>query len=140
MYSVHELLPFVYLLVDLYPVQCTCTPPCKPGGRYIPCTVTCTTPPCKPGGNRPTCICADGSTPRVKPPCADGTFPLCPEACKDGSDAVLNGNFEEPPCADRSKPNFKQCKCEDGTVIHHKGVKKHKEVKVETDDDDNDDD
>ncbi|XP_023323486.1 uncharacterized protein LOC111697637 isoform X2 [Eurytemora carolleeae] len=101
---------------------------------------TCTTPPCKPGGNRPTCICADGSTPRVKPPCADGTFPLCPEACKDGSDAVLNGNFEEPPCADRSKPNFKQCKCEDGTVIHHKGVKKHKEVKVETDDDDNDDD
>ena len=34
--------------------------------------------------------------------------------------------LEEPPCADRSKPNFKQCKCEDGTVIHHKGVKKHK--------------
>ena len=31
----------------------------------------------------------------------------------------------DPPCADRSKPDFRKCQCEDGTQIHKKGIRKH---------------
>lgn len=77
----------------------------------------CDIPPCKLGGNSPTCSCEDGSTPRPKPPCHDGSYPDCPGACPDGSDASLSGTFLEPPCADRSRPDFTKCICADGSRL-----------------------
>ena len=41
-------------------------------------------------GNRPSCSCADGSLPALRPLCKDGLFPECPGACPDGSDAVID--------------------------------------------------
>merc|ERR1711872_47797 len=73
----------------------------------------CESKPCG-SDNPPTCTCDDGSTPKVEAPCDNGNFPVCEEgSCKDGSAAVLNDDpFNNPPCADGSRPKLHMCECE----------------------------
>ena len=35
-------------------------------------------------------------------------------ACADGSDAVLDGDWSTPPCADSSRPDMSKCVCANG--------------------------
>ena len=35
-------------------------------------------------------------------------------ACANGSDAVLNGDWSTPPCADSSRPDMSKCVCANG--------------------------
>merc|ERR1711915_195978 len=65
-------------------------------------------------GNKPECECADGSTPSKpsKPsPCEDESKPTC--VCDDGSTPTKPRRGRKPKCEDESKPT---CTCADGQL------------------------
>merc|ERR1711915_277362 len=70
-------------------------------------------------GTRPTCECADGSTPSKpsKPsPCEDESKPTC--VCDDGSTPTKPRRGRKPKCEDESKPT---CTCADGSTPSRPG-------------------
>merc|ERR1711915_104523 len=68
-------------------------------------------------GTRPTCECADGSTPSGRRPrCDDGNKPEC--ECADGSTPTKPRRGRKPKCEDESKPT---CTCADGSTPSRPG-------------------